>query len=68
MSKMREFLFKNDKGDEKKVESISLKKAIKSAQSHFKDKIIQGEWISKKGEEMIAFFKIPIGRKKKLNR
>ena len=40
MSKMREFLFKNDKGDEKKVESISLKKAIKSAQSHFKDKII----------------------------
>ena len=68
MSKLREFIFKNDKGEEQKVESLSLKRAIKSVQTHFKDKIIFGEWISKKGEEMIAFFKIPVGRKKKLNR
>jgi hypothetical protein len=36
MSKMREFLFKNDKGDEKKVESISLKKASYKANGFLK--------------------------------
>jgi uncharacterized Zn-binding protein involved in type VI secretion len=28
MSKKREFIFKNDKGEEKKVEAMSLKRAI----------------------------------------
>jgi len=68
MSKKREFIFKNDKGEEQKVESLSLKRAIKSAQTHFKDKFIFGEWISKKGQEMTGIFKIPMGRKKKLGR
>ena len=68
MSKLREFIFKNDKGEEKKVEAMSLKRAIKSVQTNFKEKIISGEWISKRGIEMTGFFKIPLGRKKKLSR
>jgi len=68
MSKIREFIFKNDKGEEKKVEALSLKRAIKSVQTHFKDKFINGEWISKKGQEMTGIFKIPMGRKKKMGK
>ena len=37
MSKMRLFKFWNDKGDEKEKEAISLKKAIMSVQSDFKE-------------------------------
>ena len=52
MPKMRLFKFWNEAGDEKEKEAISLKKAIMSVQSDFKDKMISVEYISKKGKEM----------------
>ncbi len=52
MAKMRLFKFWNEAGDEKETEQISLKKAIMSVQSNFKDKMISVEYISKKGKEM----------------
>ena len=47
----------------KRKEAISLKKAIMSVQSDFKDKMISVEYISKKGKEMCHSIFIPIGRK-----
>ena len=38
MAKMRLFKFWNEKGDEKEREAVSLKKAIRSVQTEFKDK------------------------------
>lgn len=63
MPKMRLFKFWNEAGDEKEKEAISLKKAIMSVQSDFKDKMISVEYISKKGKEMCHSVLIPIGRK-----
>ena len=63
MAKMRIFKFWNEAGDEKETEQISLKKAIMSVQSNFKDKMISVEYISKKGKEMCHSIVIPIGRK-----
>ena len=63
MSKMRLFKFWNANGDEKEKEALSLKKAIMSVQSDFKDKMISVEYISKKGKEMCHSIMIPIGRK-----
>jgi len=63
MSKMRLFKFWNDKGDEKEKEAISLKKAIMSVQSDFKEAKIAVEYISKKGKEMCHYVAIPVGRK-----
>ena len=63
MAKMRIFKFWNDKGEEKEKEALSLKKAIMSVQSDFKDAKIAGEYISKKGKEMCHSVAIPIGRK-----
>ena len=63
MSKMRLFKFWNANGDEKEKEAISLKKATKSVQGDFKDKMISVEYISKKGKEMCHSIIIPIGRK-----
>ena len=63
MAKMRLFKFWNANGDEKEKEAISLKKAIMSVQSEFKDKMISVEYISKKGKEMCHGVMIPIGRK-----
>ena len=63
MAKMRLFKFWNANGDEKEKEAISLKKAIMSVQSEFKDKMISVEYISKKGKEMCHGIMIPIGRK-----
>ena len=63
MAKMRLFKFWNEKGDEKEKEAMSLKKAIMSVQSDFKDKMISVEYISKKGKEMCHSVIIPIGRK-----
>ena len=57
------FKFWNEAGDEKEKESMSLKKAIKSVQSDFKDKFIGVEYISKKGKKIIDSVKIPIGRR-----
>ena len=63
MPKMRKYLFWNEAGDEQEKESISLKKAIRSVQSNYKDKMISVEYISKKGKEMCYSVVIPIGRK-----
>ena len=60
---MRLFKFWNEKGDEKEKEAMSLKKAIMSVQSDFKDRMISVEYISKKGKEMCHSIMIPIGRK-----
>jgi len=63
MSKMRLFKFWNANGDEKEKEAISLKKAIMSVQSDFKEAKIAVEYISKKGKEMCHYVAIPVGRK-----
>ena len=63
MAKMRIFKFWNEAGDEKETEQISLKKAIMSVQSDFKDRMISVEYISKKGKQMCHGVLIPIGRK-----
>ncbi|MDA7798376.1 hypothetical protein N8956_00080 [bacterium] len=63
MTKMRMFKFWNEAGDEKEKEAISLKKAIRSVQSDFKDRMISVEYISKKGKEMCHSVLIPIGRR-----
>ena len=47
----------------KKKKQISLKKAVMSVQSNFKDKMISVEYISKKGKEMCHSIFIPIGSK-----
>ena len=60
---MRLFKFWNANGDEKEKEALSLKKAIMSVQSDFKDKMISVEYISKKGKEMCHYVAIPVGRK-----
>ena len=63
MTKMRMFKFWNEAGDEKEKEAISLKKAIRSVQGDFKDRMISVEYISKKGKEMCHSVLIPIGRR-----
>ena len=63
MAKMRIFKFWNENGDEKETEQLSLKKAIMSVQSNFKDSMIAVEYISKKGKQMCHNVMIPIGRK-----
>ena len=63
MPKMRMYKFWNEAGEEKETEQLSLKKAIMSVQSNFKDKMISVEYISKKGKEMCHGVLIPIGRK-----
>jgi len=63
MTKMRMFKFWNEAGDEKEKEAISLKKAIRSVQSDFKDRMISVEYISKKGKEMCHSVLIPNGRR-----
>ena len=63
MAKMRKFLFWNEAGDEHEREAISLKKAVRSVQSEFKDKTIAVQYISKKGKEMCHNVIIPFGRK-----
>ncbi len=60
---MRVFKFWNEAGEEKEKEALSLKKAIMSVQSDFKDKVIGVEYISKKGKEMCHSIFIPIGRR-----
>ena len=60
---MRIFKFWNEAGEEKEKEALSLKKAIMSVQSNFKDSMIAVEYISKKGKEMCHSILIPIGRR-----
>ena len=63
MAKMRIFKFWTEAGEEIEKEALSLKKAIMSVQSNFKDSMIAVEYISKKGKEMCHSILIPIGRR-----
>jgi len=63
MSKMRQFKFWNENGDEKEVEKMSLKKAVIAVQGDFKDNVIGVEYISKKGKQISDSVEIPMGRK-----
>ena len=60
---MRKFLFWNEAGDEKEKEATSLKKAVMSVQSDYKDKFISVEYITKKGKQISQSVEIPMGRK-----
>ena len=60
---MRKFLFWNEAGDEKEKEATSLKKAVMSVQSDYKDKFISVEYITKKGKNISQSVEIPMGRK-----
>ena len=68
MAKMRKYSFWNDKGDEKEVEKMSFKTAVKSVQEEFKNQLVGFEYISKKGKKIISSIQLPLGRKKKLGR
>jgi hypothetical protein len=57
------FKFWNEKGDEKEVEKMSLKKAVMSVQGDYKDKFISVEYVSKKGKQISQSVEIPMGRK-----
>ena len=63
MPKMRKFLFWNEAGEEQEKEAISLKKAVMSVQSNYKDNLISVEYISKRGKQVTQSVKIPMGRK-----
>ena len=60
---MRIFKFWNENGDEKEKEALSLKKAVMSVQSDYKDKVIGVEYVSKKGKQISTSVNIPMGRK-----
>ena len=60
---MRMFKFWNEKGDEKEVEKMSLKKAVMAVQGDYKDEMIGVEYVSKKGKQISTSVKIPMGRK-----
>jgi len=68
MAKMRTFEFWNATGTEETTEQLSLKRAVKSIQSKFKDRFIGVKYISKRGYEITETIQIPWGRKKKLSR
>ena len=68
MAKMRKYSFWNDKGDEKEVEKMSFKTAVKSIQEEFKNQLVGFEYISKKGKKIVSSIQLPLGRKKKLGR
>ena len=68
MAKMRKYSFWNDKGDEKEVEKMSFKTAVKSIQEEFKNQLVGFEYISKKGKKIISSIQLPLGRKMKLGR
>ena len=68
MAKMRKYSFWNDKGDEKEVEKLSFKTAVKSIQEEFKNQLVGFEYISKKGKKIVSSIQLPLGRKKKIGR
>ena len=62
-------IFKFDDGTEtKEVEALSFKKAVKSFQGGSKAKMVTIEWTTKGGEVFVKEQKLPIGRKKKIER
>ena len=67
MPKMRKFKFDDGK-EVKEVEAMSFKKAVKSFQGGSKAKMVTIEWTTKNGEVFVKDQKLPIGRKKKIDR
>jgi len=67
MPKNRIFKF-NDGTETKDVEALSFKKAVKSFQGGSKAKMVTIEWTTKNGEVFVKDQKLPIGRKKKIDR
>ena len=67
MPKNRIFKF-NDGTETKDVEALSFKKAVKSFQGGSKAKMVTIEWTTKNGEVFLKDQKLPIGRKKKIDR
>ena len=65
MPKMRKFII-TDGAEQKEVEALSFKKAIKSYQGGSKSKMITIEWMTKGGELFVKDQKLPLGRKKKI--
>ena len=62
-------IFKFDDGTETKdVEALSFKKAVKSFQGGSKAKKVTIEWTTKNGEVFVKEQKLPLGRKKKIDR
>ena len=67
MPKMRKFII-TEGAEQKEVEALSFKKAIKSYQGGSKSKMITIEWMTKGGELFVKDQKLPLGRKKKIGR
>jgi|TARA_B100001971_G_C18038506_1_gene456375 hypothetical protein len=67
MSKMRKFKFISGT-EEKEVEATSFKKAVKSFQASFKEKMVTIQWRTKKGKIVVKDQQLPIGRKKKVGK
>ena len=63
MPKMRTYKFWNEAGEEKEIEEMSLKKAVRAVQGDYKDKFISVEYTTKKGKQISQSVKIPMGRK-----
>ena len=64
---MRKFKI-TDGAEQKEVEALSFKKAVKSYQGSSKSKMITIEWMTKGGELFVKDQKLPLGRKKKIGR
>ena len=67
MPKMRQFKF-NDGTEEKVIDSLSWKKAVKSFQASSKAKMVSMEWVTKKGEVFVKEQKLRLGRQKKIGK
>ena len=68
VAKEKKFKFTDNKEINEEITSMSWKKAVKSFQNRFKTPLIFIEWISKKGQEMTKWQKLPIGRKDKIGK
>jgi|TARA_B110000914_G_C15357324_1_gene396825 hypothetical protein len=68
MSKQKKFKFTDNKEINEEITATSWKKAVKSFQNKVKEKLIYIEWVSKKGQEMTKWQKLPIGRRDKIGR
>ena len=68
MSKEKKFKFTDNKELKEEVTATSWIKAVKSFQNKVKTTLIYIEWISKNGQEMTKWQKLPIGRRDKIGR
>ena len=68
MAKEKIYKFTDGKEINEEITAMSWKKAVKSFQNKVKTPLIFIEWVSKKGQEMTKWQKLPIGRKDKLGR